>query len=333
MELSSRLTYPSALLLDMRLLADILLPFFAGLFSFYSFYSYLVPRILAKKRGRLFIFCSIALCFTVALLSLGCFYLLSLFVPNTPLHFSASLFINSLLTYLIIGGYFALIALINGIVATLFKASMIWYSEIHLKETLTKKNLQTQLALLKAQLNPHFLFNTLHNIDILIEKDATKASLYLNKLSQMLRFIIYESPLENIPLSRELAYIDQYVELQKIRTTNQSFVQLEVVGNREHYQIAPMLFISLVENAFKHCTNKKQKDAIRIIIVLSGKKIHFTCSNLVDKAARQEHPQGGLGLTLIRQRLELLYKNAYSLDIQQKEAIFQVNLTLHTNGH
>lgn len=69
---------------------------------------------------------------------------------------------------------------------------MICYSEIHLKETLTKKNLQTQLALLKAQLNPHFLFNTLHNIDILIEMDTAKASLYLNKLSDMLRFIIYE---------------------------------------------------------------------------------------------------------------------------------------------
>lgn len=332
-ELSSRLTYHSSLFFDLHFLADIFFPFFAGFLSFYSFYLYLVPKILKKQNLKLFIGWGVIVCVFVALLTLSLFYLVTLFVSNIPLHFSASLFINSLLTYLILGSYFTFIALLNGILATLFKGCLIWYAEIHLKEALAKRNLQTELALLKAQLNPHFLFNTLHNIDILIQQDAARASLYLNKLSDILRFILYHTPSEHIPLSKELAYIDQYIELQKIRTANEQFVNFQVEGNEHQHSIPPMIFIPFIENAFKHTRNKKLKEAIIIRFALREQEISFTCRNQIGKGLSERHPERGLGLTLIKKRLELLYKNAYELTIQQNNAIFEVNLLLKMHDH
>ena len=126
---------------------------------------------------------------------------------------------------------------------TLLRGAITWYADSYLKERAANQSLRTELAWLKAQLNPHFLFNTLHDINILIEHDAPRASLYLNKLSDLLRFSLYETQTDQIPLTRKLASLQQYIELQKIRTPNEQYVTLHLKGEADGLLIAPMLFI------------------------------------------------------------------------------------------
>lgn len=185
-----------------------------------------------------------------------------------------------------------------------------------------------ELSLLKARLDPHFLFNTLNNIDVLIDEDAKAASMYLQKLSGIMRFVLYETPLERVALVKELDYIEKYIELQKIRTLNEQYIHMNITGCADDLLIAPMLFIPFIENAFKHVTNKKIKDAITIRIVITEDEIHFTCMNVFDRAIYPPSDQGGLGITLIRQRLELLYKGHYKLEIRQTGDIFRIECTI-----
>jgi sensor histidine kinase YesM len=216
-------------------------------------------------------------------------------------------------------------------VACLIRAFLNWYSDIFYKRQLEKKNLETELALLKAQINPHFLFNTLNNIDVLITKDADTASVYLKKLSDILRFMLYESPTEKIMLSKEVEYISKYIELQKIRTSNNNYVTFEVEGDAEHILIAPMLFIPFIENAFKHSVNKKIDSAIEVRLIANESAIIFQCSNAYDASAMQTQPKSGLGLELIKNRLKLLYKDNYNLQIDKTDNRFSVNLTISIN--
>lgn len=225
------------------------------------------------------------------------------------------------------------LALINGMMGTLMKGFITWYTEIHIKELLSKKNLQTELALLKAQINPHFLFNTLNNIDILIEKNAQTASVFLKKLSDILRFILYDTQEERIPLTLELEYIQKYIDLQNIRTANEEFVTYEVRGETNKQLIPPMLFIPFIENAFKHSTNKKIKEAILIRMEMAGdNKVIFQCKNVISAEKTIPSRNGGLGIELIRQRLQLLYADKHMLTIHQSPETFEVDLTINLNA-
>lgn len=218
-------------------------------------------------------------------------------------------------------------------IACLLRGAINWYTDIRYKEQLEKKNLETSLALLKAQINPHFLFNTLNNIDVLIEKDPATASVYLKKLSDILRFTLYESPGETVNLLQEVNYIRQYIELQKIRTSNPDFVKFEVKGEMKYADIAPMLFIPFIENAFKHCTNKKISNAVAIEIASDGRTITFECSNAYEPGLMETQQKGGLGLELIKNRLELLYRDRYHLDINKTSERFTVTLKIYLNDN
>lgn len=218
-------------------------------------------------------------------------------------------------------------AIISG---SLLKALILWFNERKIKETLEKKNLQTELALLRAQINPHFLFNTLNNIDILIEKSPAKASEYLKKLSDIMRFTIYDASAEKILLSQELEYISKYIDLQRIRSSASGFVKLEVIGDPGNLQIAPMLFIPFIENAFKHSTNKKQENAINIIIRIIGEEIYFSCNNVLDKIPGLEKTKGGAGLDIIKNRLTLIYPD-HILHMEKTESQYIVSLSIKLN--
>lgn len=218
--------------------------------------------------------------------------------------------------------------LLAGIIGSLFRGFITWYSEIRVKEQLIRKNMQTELALLKAQINPHFLFNTINNIDVLIEKDPKTASRYLKQLSEMMRFMLYETSSDFIPLGKELDYISKYIELQKIRTANERFVNLSISGKNDNLKIAPAILISFIENAFKHSTNKKIEDAINISIEISGNGLTFNCRNYFDNSRSFEQEKSGLGIDLIKQRLKLLYNEKHQLDIVKSENQFEVRLKI-----
>ena len=148
----------------------------------------------------------------------------------------------------------------------IIKGFITWFEEIQVKEALQLKNLSTELDLIKSQLDPHFLFNTINNIDTLLLNSPELASQYLNKLSDILRFMLFETKTDKIPLSKEIAYIEKYIELQKIRTSNSNFVNLAIKGDISNHTIPAMLFIPFIENAFKHVSNKKTDNAINITL-------------------------------------------------------------------
>ena len=223
----------------------------------------------------------------------------------------------------------AFIALLNGVVGLVMKGFITWYGDIKLKEDLNKKNYETELALVKSQIDPHFLFNTINNIDVLIQIDAVKASAYLNKLSGMMRFMLYQTKTEKIPLQQEMAYIQQYVELQQIRVANANFVQVQVHGNVTNATVHPMVFIPFIENAFKHNTDNESNNAINIQFTIQPQHIAFTCTNASTSKTTATTPiASGLGNELIQKRLTLLYGKAHTLHIQQQGGTYQVQLTI-----
>ena len=178
------------------------------------------------------------------------------------------------------------------------------------------------------QLNPHFLFNTIPNIDVLIELDGPKASLYLNKLSAIMRFMLYETKVEKIPLSKELEYIEKYIELQKIRSINPGYVNFSVQGDPASWQISPMIFIPFIENAFKHLGNRKVNDALCICFTIESNTLLFECGNNMS-AEIPANTVGGLGSALIQKRLAMLYPNQHKINVSNNGAWYTVNLTIN----
>ena len=216
-----------------------------------------------------------------------------------------------------------------GGVAMVIKGFITWYNEIKLKEMLTEKNHAMEMALIKAQLDPHLLFNTINNIDTLILRDPVAASDYLNKLSDIMRFVLYETRGDKIPLAHEIAYIQKYIALQKIRTSNADYVHFQVSGAVGNKSIAPMVFIPFIENAFKHTNNKKVENAISVNIVIKDENIRLVCENKYDaKVIKQPGGDGGLGNELVQKRLDLIYKGKHELQVSKKDDLYSVSLTI-----
>jgi LytS/YehU family sensor histidine kinase len=197
-------------------------------------------------------------------------------------------------------------------------------------ERLAKQNLQSELALLKNQINPHFLFNTLNNIDSLIKSNAERASETLLKLSDILRYMIYDTNVARVPLSDEISHIESYVELQKLQFANRELVSLSVSGNPVNIPVAPMLFIPFVENAFKHCTDKSIPGAIQFSFTINDHQVKFESVNVSDRTQRiNKDEAGGVGLNIVRRRLELLYHGRHTLTIKDENNTFSVTLILN----
>jgi two-component system LytT family sensor kinase len=214
----------------------------------------------------------------------------------------------------------------------LLKTFIEWIEDRKIKAELEKDKLVSQLELLKSKINPHFLFNTINNIDVLIQIDPIKASDYLNKLSDIMRFMLYETKAAKILLSNELTYIEKYIDLQKIRTSNMSYVNYGVTGDPGNLKISPMLFIPFIENAFKHAENKNLENAINIQFTILKEMIIFDCENKFTTNNENILEHSGLGNDLIEKRLILLYPDNHQLTVTSENNTYKVNLTL-TNAH
>lgn len=287
---------------------------FIGAFGFYAAYYLIAPYVLHKAKSVKIASGII----TLLLLPAIFLYVLSFFFQEID---QISLFIA-----------YPILVLFS-IVGALFR---VWkYGRIRDLENarLERKTLETQLNLLKAQVNPHFLFNTINNIDVLIESDPKIASNYLRKLGDLLRFMLYRVNEEDmIPLIDEIEYLEKYIALQKIRSVNPNFVTFTIEGNSGSITIAPMIFIVFVENAFKHVDDKKLDNAIELKMNISGAKLCFRIRNTIRKGSvNQNGKEGGIGLTSVKQRLDLIYHDNYELDIRSNkgyyETILQIELT------
>ncbi len=290
-----------------------------AVFGFYTFYLILFDRYLAKKKMFKLVLAAIIAALTGSILTLVTIYFV---FPDTSVNWGVNDIIAMWLLLAFISG-------INGVTGLVTKGFINWFNDIKFKLELNKRNYEMELALMKSQINPHFLFNTINNIDVLITKDATRASEYLNKLSDIMRFMLYETKPAKIYLNKELAYIEKFIELQKIRTTNQRYIQYTVKGDSANLMIPPMLFIPFIENAFKHAENKKIENAININLEIENEKIIFECENTYHQNIQMQQEHSGLGGELIRKRLALLYPGKHTLAITNNKGLYKVALSLY----
>ena len=254
------------------------------------------------------------------------FLLLYVFAFSFPLLFKLYYREN---TKLLISTYTLIITFVDSWYAIIFYLGYDWFNKQKQTKELEKQNLQSELSLLKNQINPHFLFNTLNNIDSLTKKNPDYASKSIIELSEIMRYMIYETNVDKVPVQKELDYIDNYLSLQKLQYFNDDLVEYTITGDPKDKKIAPMLFIPFIENAFKHCTNKEAKHAIRFSFLLESNKICFEAVNISDKTQIiSKDKSGGIGLDTVRRRLEILYPNRYSLDIQEKNDLFCISLMI-----
>lgn len=193
---------------------------------------------------------------------------------------------------------------------------------------LEKYNMQSELNQLKSQINPHFLFNVLNNVNVLTRKDPEKASQALYQLSDLLRYQLYDSAQDKVLLSSEINFLNDFLNLEKNRRDNFRFT-IATQGNSSGIMIPPFLFITFVENAVKHNVYGDSHAYADLSFEIRPDTLVFTCSNSKPAAGRKPAVNtGGIGLANINRRLKLLYPDAHQLQIEDKESLFTVNLEI-----
>lgn len=190
-----------------------------------------------------------------------------------------------------------------------------------------KQKLEAELNFLKSQVNPHFLFNSLNAVYFLIDKNNIQARNALHKFSEMLRYQLYECTGNKIPIEKEIAYLKDYVALQQLRVSNTE-IQFDCAADVANFSIEPLLLIPFVENSFKHLSHfdKEQQNRVRIAISRENGSMHFSVYNTTEN-----HPltgEGGIGLTNVKKRLELLYPGKHDFSVTEKQNWFGIDLTL-----
>jgi len=221
---------------------------------------------------------------------------------------------------------------LNVLAAFFYRFTIDWFRNIRIRNQMQQQQLKSELAMLRNQINPHFLFNTLNNIDAMVYKVAPEGSLAINKLATIMRYMLYESNVAFVPLEKEIEYIENYFELQKLRLKNKEVVNLEIIGEVEEIHLAPLLFIPFVENAFKHGTFGQKGPAIFCKLEVKESEVNFYIENSHEpKLVESKDETRGIGLENVKRRLALIYPNKYTLEITQGPPLFKVQLTLQTH--
>jgi LytS/YehU family sensor histidine kinase len=198
------------------------------------------------------------------------------------------------------------------------------------KEQLEKQAVESELYYLKSQINPHFLFNTLNNIHTLVYKQAPAAPDAVMQLASLMRYMIYESNAPTVPLTREIEYLQDYVSLQQLRYKQNRIVDLKIEVETEACNIAPLLFIHLLENAYKHSPARLNPGDVKISVKVQKDLLFFSVQNPVgENTAHTLNEAGGIGLPNVRKRLALLYPDKHTFEIYNTGETFAVVLKIH----
>lgn len=190
--------------------------------------------------------------------------------------------------------------------------------------------LESELQHLKYQLQPHFFFNSLNNIYSLVDISPEKAKETIHSLSILMRYLLYESNVEKVSLKKEIEFIERYIDLMNMRTSEKTVVNVDFPTLTEDLQVAPLLFISLIENAFKHGVSATGNSNIYFSMQIDGPKIKFESQNNNIKKSNADKSGSGIGLKNIQKRLELLYPENYLFKIQETDELFTTQLEINT---
>ena len=196
------------------------------------------------------------------------------------------------------------------------------------QKIIDQRNLEQQMEYLKYQVNPHFFMNTLNNIHALVDIDPERAKTTIVELSKMMRHILYEGSKKLIPLTREVEFLNLYVQLMRLRYTRKVHINVDVPPQLPELKLPPLMLIIFVENAFKHGISYREESFIDIKLRVENKRLLFSCCNSKPTQVQRTNEKGGMGLQNVRQRLELLYEDDYTLDISDGEKTYEVKLDI-----
>ncbi len=279
---------------------------------------YLIPNYLSQKKfGTYFALLFISV-FIITPLQIFFLVLKSESFPEYQKYILDNQLIIYLGTFIFIGA------------TTIMKIVSDWVRHQRERKELETQTMQSELRFLKSQINPHFLFNTLNNLYALTLKKSDKAPEIVIKLSEMMRYMLYECNEKRVPLYKEINYLKNYMDLERLRQAKNVDIAFEVAGPVSNQQIAPLLFIPFIENSFKHgLSNHLDQGFVNISLSVEPERIHLYIENSKPSLPNQFHKRsGGIGLVNVRRRLDLLYPERYELDIEDSPTIYGVNLEI-----
>ena len=284
----------------------------------YVFIEFLIPRFILRER-KLLLF-SLGALITIIFNILISQYIMYHIQPKLGIWVMKRPLIYELFSWLVNN------SMIIGMASALKLFS--YFHKMQLKQSeLERKTVQSELGILRSQVNPHFLFNVLNNIDALIFEDKEKASNAIFLLSKIMRYMLQESTHEKVNLDKEIEYIKDYLELAKLSFSNPDFLKFEVRGSTHAKEVPPLIFIPIIENAVKHCNKRSKSPGIEIDFNITDECIELKTSNYVKRNDFKLPDSGtGTGLKNVEKRLKLLHNVDYTFDIDQNNDKFDIHL-------
>ncbi len=283
----------------------------------------LIPDLIKKRqKSWLYLFIVVGLIAVSVVIKTG----LAVVYPDIILQFKDR---SGKLQYMEYSQYMIQVFFTSGffiVISSLLKFASDWFQNENIQKNLESQKKDMELQFLKSQLNPHFLFNSLNNIYSLAYQKSEKTADAILKLSEIMRYMIYESNDSWADLSKEVDYLKSYVELQRLRFKDGAAVEINIQGEIDGQKIVPLILISFVENAFKHGVANDHTDPIKINIIANQKILHFSVSNKKNKTNKDA--MGGVGLNNVERRLQLLYPDRYKLNIVNSATHYTTELML-----
>lgn len=285
---------------------------------------WMISKLLYRKRTGVFILCFAALflisSFCIQVLELGWYRLAASLNEQGRIVFTTFSF-QVFNTYLI--------QLLGCLGITAFRLLNDYWSSQTRYEILQKENARTELSFLKAQINPHFLFNSLNSLYAEIEKTNPGARNILLKLSDMLRYQLYDCSADKISIEKELTYLRNYITLEGLRKNNYLSIRTDL-QDLSGFNIAPLLFVPIIENAFKYASNhEEQENSLETRLYCKDGDLVFYCRNTRDQIlSRELAGDNGIGIKNLKRRLTLLYPGKHALRINDQPEFYEVELKL-----
>ncbi len=276
----------------------------------------LLPQLYEKNRLLLYVLAVLVfLVLIAAARNLVSFWVYNRFYAKKTENFRWGTVINSFISILFV--YLSSI---------LFYIALNYFRLRQKQEQLQKKNAETELNLLKAQVQPHFLFNTLNNIYFVAQRESPETAALLDKLSQIMRYFVDEAPKEKIPLQVELDFIKHYIELERMRMRYPLQVNINITGTVEHIMVPPMLFIPLVENVFKHGIDKRREDNfLNMSVLVTNDHLMVEVENRISEVPMLRNKSGS-GLRNLESRLKLLFNERFEFGTSETVNIYKSRL-------
>jgi len=285
---------------------------------FYLNFLVFIPNFFNKKHYGLY---ATVIVITIILFGLGKYGIGVVFRPYVLVRMKGevigfwSYFIGTVLT-----------SLVFVFLSTVLKFTIDWFLNERIQRDLENQRLSAELSFLKSQINPHFLFNSLNSIYSLAYQRSETTPEAILKLSEIMRYMLYECNDNKVALTKELQYLQNYIDLQKIRFGKKAYIDFKVNGQVTDQQIVPLLLIAFIENAFKHGVVSDPLLPVHLLIHVNEDHLQFFIQN--KKHNNNRDIMGGIGLNNVRRRLDLLYPGKYSLNIVDEEQTYTCELSL-----